>query len=169
MHTGIDMKRCSFTLAVITIFLAAAQCSGQKGLERLEPDAVFRDTENALRANFFAGPSAELPRRHLLAGRRSYRKYQRSAGPALLPAVSGAPDPLWFAVQIDGVEVFMMDTRTERAPREITEQSTCFQPRCSRRCFERRARQRLRGFGRRRLPVFEPPWASRLLNAPLIR
>lgn len=52
------MKQYSF---VVVILLAALQCSGQKGLEPLNPDTVFRDTEAALRDNYFAGPSAELP------------------------------------------------------------------------------------------------------------
>lgn len=46
-------------LAAAAIFLAG--CSSSKNLPALDPDAVFKETETALKEHFFAGPNAELP------------------------------------------------------------------------------------------------------------
>ena len=53
----------------------------------------------------------------MVEGRRSYLKFQRTAGPPQEDPVGDSRDPLWYSFAVCGFPFFMADTRTERTPR----------------------------------------------------
>lgn len=55
------MNRHSFCVAGSILLAAMLSCSSSKTLPPLDPDAVFRETEAALKQHYFAGPAAETP------------------------------------------------------------------------------------------------------------
>jgi hypothetical protein len=55
--------------------------------------------------------------RNLVEGRSAYLRYQRLAGPELLPALGDSSLPLWYDFMVGEFPFFMADTRSERRPR----------------------------------------------------
>lgn len=53
----------------------------------------------------------------MVAGRRSYEKFQRRHGPEMTLPVGKSAHPLWYVACVNGFPMFVADVRTERDPR----------------------------------------------------
>jgi len=87
----------------------------RKVLRRLPLFTMMDDHE--IRNNWEPSIDDKRPDPAMIDGRRSYVKFERRAGPPMLPQTGTSHFPLWYPFEVNGFPLFMIDTRTERTPR----------------------------------------------------
>ena len=87
----------------------------RKVLRRLPLFTMMDDHE--IRNNWEPSVDDTRPDPAMIDGRRSYVKFERRAGPPMLPQTGTSRFPLWYRFEVNGFPLFMIDTRTERTAR----------------------------------------------------